>query len=160
MELEVRNGDATQPAGEGTKIIVHVCNDVGAWGKGFVLALSRRWKAPEKAFRAWYAAGTEAEAGPFRLGAVQFVQVEEGLVIANVVGQHRLKAIDGVPPIRYPALEEGLETIANKAKELSASVHMPRIGCGLAGGTWARVGAIVETKLLDAGVPTTVYDWG
>ena len=58
------------------------------------------------------------------------------------------------------ALEEGLETIANKAKELSASVHMPRIGCGLAGGTWARVGAIVETKLLDAGVPTTVYDWG
>jgi len=39
-------GDATAPKADGPKIIVHVCNDVGAWGRGFVVALSRRWPEP------------------------------------------------------------------------------------------------------------------
>jgi hypothetical protein len=40
-------GDATAPE-DRPAVIAHVCNDVEAWGKGFVLALSRRWKAPEQ----------------------------------------------------------------------------------------------------------------
>ncbi|MEV6001124.1 Appr-1-p processing protein, partial [Streptomyces griseomycini] len=28
---------------KGVKVIAHVCNDIGGWGKGFVLAVSRRW---------------------------------------------------------------------------------------------------------------------
>lgn len=47
-------GDATCPATSGNKIIVHICNDIGAWGKGFVLALSKRWVAPEKQYKEWY----------------------------------------------------------------------------------------------------------
>jgi hypothetical protein len=35
---------------------------------------------------------------------------------------------------------------------------MPRIGCGLAGGTWERVGPLVEETLGRAGVAVTVYD--
>lgn len=35
-------GDATCPQAKGVKIICHVCNDIGGWGKGFVLALSKR----------------------------------------------------------------------------------------------------------------------
>ena len=34
-------GDATAPKMDGTKIICHVCNVIGGWGKGFVLALSK-----------------------------------------------------------------------------------------------------------------------
>ncbi len=41
-------GDATQPEDTGPRILVHVCNDVGAWGRGFVLAVSRRWATPER----------------------------------------------------------------------------------------------------------------
>ncbi len=65
-------GDATRPSGDGARIIVHVCNDVGGWGKGFVLAVSRRWPEPEREYRRWY-----RERGPdeFALGRVQFVQV-------------------------------------------------------------------------------------
>jgi hypothetical protein len=44
-------GDATSPQGTGNKIIVHICNDIGGWGLGFVLALSKRWKAPEIQYR-------------------------------------------------------------------------------------------------------------
>jgi O-acetyl-ADP-ribose deacetylase (regulator of RNase III) len=45
-------GDATAPVGTGTKIIAHVCNDIGRWGKGFVLVISKRWPEPEHAFKA------------------------------------------------------------------------------------------------------------
>ena len=37
--LRIIKGDATAPQGSGTKIIAHVCNDQGGWGKGFVLAV-------------------------------------------------------------------------------------------------------------------------
>ncbi len=44
-------GDATSPIGDGVKLIVHVCNDIGAWGAGFVLALSKKWITPEKQYK-------------------------------------------------------------------------------------------------------------
>lgn len=53
-QITYLKGDATNPMGKGNKIIAHICNDVGGWGKGFVLAISRKWKEPEKAYRKWY----------------------------------------------------------------------------------------------------------
>jgi hypothetical protein len=35
-------GDATDPSRDQPGVIVHVCNEVGARGRGFVLDLSRR----------------------------------------------------------------------------------------------------------------------
>ena len=46
-------GDATQPQSKGNRIIAHVCNDLGGWGKGFVLAISKRWPEPEAEYRLW-----------------------------------------------------------------------------------------------------------
>jgi hypothetical protein len=42
MQIQYIAGDATAPIGDGNKIIAHVCNDIGAWGAGFVLAISKR----------------------------------------------------------------------------------------------------------------------
>lgn len=44
--IEYVRGDATTPLGKGPKVIAHVRNDLGGWGKGFVLAISRRWPEP------------------------------------------------------------------------------------------------------------------
>ena len=44
--IKYLKGDATCPQAKGMKIICHVCNDAGGWGKGFVLALSKRWDEP------------------------------------------------------------------------------------------------------------------
>lgn len=41
---------------------------------------------------------------------------------------------------------------------MSASVHMPRIGCGLGGGNWEFVESLIVEYLCDRGVPVTVYD--
>ena len=49
-QIHYRVGDATAPVADGPKIIAHICNDIGAWGRGFVLAISRRWPEPEKAY--------------------------------------------------------------------------------------------------------------
>ena len=40
----------------------------------------------------------------------------------------------------------------------SLSVHMPRIGCGLAGGTWERIEPLIVKVLCERGIPVTVYD--
>jgi O-acetyl-ADP-ribose deacetylase (regulator of RNase III) len=131
-------GDATCPQAKGNKLICHVCNDLGGWGKGFVVAISKRWKEPEAQYRAWHKQG---RAGGFELGAVQFVQVEEYIWVANMIGQHGMKRGSFGPPIRYEALAACLEKVGAKATELAGSCHMPRIGCGLAGGDWSRVAA-------------------
>ena len=148
-------GDATQPQQNGNKIIVHICNDIGGWGKGFVMAISKRWKAPEKAYRDWY-----ANTKGFALGEVQFVQVEEDVWIANLIGQHKIrKDENGNAPIRYNAIAKGLKKVKNKAKELNASVHMPRIGCVLAGGTWENIEPLSLDALVENAIATTVYDF-
>lgn len=147
-------GDATSPQAKGIKLVCHVCNDVGGWGKGFVLALSRRWDQPEAEYRAWYAQG---KSGGFALGAAQFVQVEPYIWVANMLGQRGTKRGSSGPPIRYDALESCLTLAGAKALELGASVHMPRIGCGLAGGEWDRIEPLLSEHL--AGIDVTVYDF-
>ncbi|MFF6947346.1 macro domain-containing protein [Streptomyces iakyrus] len=150
-------GDATVPSVKGVKVIAHVCNDIGGWGKGFVLAVSRRWPEPEAAYRAWH---RDRAANDFALGAVQFVQVERHVWIANMVGQRGTRTGGKGVPVRYEAIDSALETLAGKAAELGASVHMPRIGCGLAGGKWSRVEPLVEERLVRRGIRVTVYDHG
>lgn len=90
-------GDATLPPRDQPAIIAHVCNDSGGWGRGFVLALSKRWAQPEADYRAW------AKAPDFGLGRTRLVQVEDDLWVANMVAQRGTRSKHGVPPIRYDA---------------------------------------------------------
>ncbi len=154
-KIEYITGDATQPKGMENKIIVHVCNDIGKWGKGFVLAISKRWKTPEKAYKEWYASQKD-----FELGKVQFIKVEDDLWVANLVGQHKIgMGKKGIPPIRYKAIEKGMRKVAHEAEKLNASVHMPRIGCGLAGGKWENIEPILKENLINNKIKTVVYDF-
>ena len=148
-------GDATAPQGSGFKIIAHICNDVGAWGKGFVLAISRRWPEPEESYFEWY---QKRETNDFSLGAVQFVRVEPDILVANMIGQKGTRRTKAGPPIRYDAVESCLGRIAAKALKLNVSVHMPRIGCGLAGGTWDRIESIIVSQICGQGIEVFVYD--
>ncbi|MEV6976186.1 Appr-1-p processing protein [Kitasatospora sp. NPDC093806] len=126
------------------------------WGKGFVLALSKRWAEPEAAYRRWH---RERAGNDFGLGAVQLVRVEKYLWVANLVGQRGIRTgRSSGPPVRYPAIDTALATLGGHALDLGASVHMPRIGCGLAGGRWSSVEPLVTARLAERGVPVTVYD--
>ena len=120
-EIRYLRGDATSPQAKGVKIIAHVSNDLGGWGKGFVLAISRRWSEPESQYRAWH---RERAHNDFGLGATQFVQCEEYIWVANMIGQHGLKKGSKGPPVRYEAIKQCLAAVAAKAQELNASVHI------------------------------------
>ena len=120
------------------------------------MALSKKWKAPEKEYKAWAKSGEQ-----FQLGEVQFVQVEPDTWVANMIGQRDIKRkdIQGIPPIRYDAVEQALSKVSTFAKQHEATVHMPRIGCGLAGGTWDKMEPIINNELVKNGVAVTVYDF-
>jgi O-acetyl-ADP-ribose deacetylase (regulator of RNase III) len=150
-------GDATNPSQAGPKVIAHVCNDIGGWGKGFVLAITQRCPGPETQYREWFA---RRESNDFALRKVQFVEVGEGLWVANMIAQHKLgPGADGSPPIRYDELKSCLNSVAQFAKDHQATVHMPRIGCGLAGGKWGEIEPLINQTCGVAGLPVFVYDF-
>lgn len=155
MLINYIKGDATNPTEKGNKIIVHICNDIGGWGKGFVMAISKRWKEPEAKYREWFKTQDN-----FKLGQVQFIEVEADLWVANLIGQHKINKDEaGNVPIRYEAVLLGLERISQFAIDKKATVHMPRIGCGLAGGTWDKIEPLVISALTTKNIPVTVYDF-
>lgn len=164
-KIEYRVGDATRPKGDGTKVIAHICNDAGMWGAGFVVAVSKRWELPERQYRNAY----RDEKTALKLGDVQMVKIpreytvgEGQIVVANMVAQAGTGFRNG-PPIRYDALKQCLGQIALWAMTGSgvvgfASVHMPRIGTGLAGGTWDKIEPLIEEQVTFWDVPVIVYD--
>jgi hypothetical protein len=62
-------------------------------------------------------------------------------------------------PIRYEAVETSLIKVAIEAKKIKASIHMPRIGCGLAGGRWKEIELIIQKVLLSQNLDVYVYDF-
>jgi O-acetyl-ADP-ribose deacetylase (regulator of RNase III) len=152
--LRYKVGDATIPVSAGHRIIIHICNDVGVWGAGFVLALSKRWKKPEEQYRMWYRGQNK-----FELGEIQDVWVQSDTTVVNMIAQHDVgPGEDGSPPLRMGALEECLKKVAKLAEEYDSSVHCPRIGSGLAGGCWDDIESLIKKCLVDQGINVTVYD--
>jgi len=143
-------GDATQPQGTGAKIIAHIVNDRGGFGKGFVLAIEARWPEPKRYYKAWH-----STKDGFHLGAIQVIEVEPDLWVANMIAQRGYRSANNPTPLQYDALEKCLDALAVEAKKLGASIHMPKIGTGLSGGSWARIEPLLEKTL--KGISVTVY---
>lgn len=155
-------GDATVPPTDGPFVITHVVNDGGRWGRGFVGALTARWPRVEAAYRAWARGQGQPGDPTFTLGAVQFVQVAPEGWVANCVAQHGIRSPQdriSPAPIRYDALAIGLAEVAAFAHARGATVHAPRLGAGLAGGSWPTIAQILQTTVIAADVAVTIYDW-
>lgn len=149
MKVKYVIGDATRPQGDGTKIICHICNNIGAWGAGFVLAVSKRWDEPEESYR-------DMNPEDRKLGSVMVIPVEDDILVANMIAQQGIYPDDsGLPPIRYTAVRAALTAVNDLAVKINATLHMPRIGCGLAGGRWEDIEKIIKDVVT---VDVTVYD--
>lgn len=156
-EINYVEGDATEPYDRhpGKPIIIaHVCNDVGGWGRGFVMALSAKDKRPEKAYRTH----VTGDSSSLKLGDTIMTLFdptgEEGedvndVFVANMIAQRGFATVTNNVPLDYKALRTCLDEVGQEAAKMEASVHMPRIGCGLAGGDWAKVEEIILETLVD-----------
>lgn len=173
----VIKGDATQPEQPGPNFIVHVCNNIGAWGAGFVMAISRRWSEPQRIFELVHPQLGDIQIVPVHVTSETVDGLQFSVSVVNMVAQHGIgrfgggtdgtekhpyagheDLIDRDHPLQYAVLEHCLEKVYDHVRMVRGSVHMPRIGCGLAGGSWDRVDAILHKMPLKR-VPTFVYDF-
>ena len=150
--ISYRVGDATKPRGDGPAIIAHVANDKSPrWGRGFGHAVTDAFSGIRAEFTKW------AGARP-SLGAVHVYEASpRGPIVVTMVAQSGYGP-SARPRIRYAHLSACLELLADEAERRGASVHMPRIGTGHAGGSWEIVSGLVHRHLIRRGISVTVYD--
>ncbi|HEY3971581.1 MAG TPA: ImmA/IrrE family metallo-endopeptidase [Candidatus Sulfotelmatobacter sp.] len=148
-------GDATSTRGDGSKVLVQVVND-GAFtwgGGGFAAAVKNKWPSAQRAFTL----EVTNDKAKLKLGNVIANELQPNVVLTSLVAQHGYGPSPR-PRIRYGALRDGLLQVAKIAKAKNATVHMPRIGTGLAGGAWPVVEEIVREVLVQAAIKVFVYD--
>jgi uncharacterized protein DUF955 len=154
LEILYVLGDVTLPRGEGNKIVAHVVNDkASTWGAGAARAIGKRWPLAQSDFRNW----TMARRQEFELGKTHEFRVSDGLTIVSMVAQHGY-GDSTKPRIRYSSLKDGLEILATVSSRNNASVHMPRIGTGFAGGNWRVIEDMIIESLIARGIRVVVYD--
>jgi O-acetyl-ADP-ribose deacetylase (regulator of RNase III) len=146
--LIYHSGDALSPETEDSFcLIVHICNNRGKWGGGFTKSLDKKWLMPRQTYLA-----QESRT----LGDIQIILVEPKICVINMIAQ--VVSWTNGPPIRYSSLEVALHKVSIFATDKSASVHMPRIGTGLAGGNWDCIFPLVMKCLVLKGIEVHVYD--
>lgn len=154
-----------------SKAIVHVCNDLGRWGSGFVMALSKRFDKP------YYDIPTPQQAyldfalgkplhysqDDFRIGAVQIVRVEpvgneHNLWVVNLIAQRGIVNEFNPQPVAYMNYFWLEHALRKTRMQLGGKVsyHMPRIGCGLGGSTWDEIEPVIQRAMPNEHI--TVYD--
>ncbi|HEV2331044.1 MAG TPA: ImmA/IrrE family metallo-endopeptidase [Verrucomicrobiae bacterium] len=147
-------GDATKLGGSGPQLLVHVVNDkTPNWGAGFGLAVRETWPPIQEEFRSW----VSSDRLRLRLGNIFVARVTQDFFVAPMICQHGYGHSER-PRIRYAALKDCLRKVATAALELKATVHMPRIGSGYAGGSWTLIEQLIDETLCRNGVSVTVYD--
>ncbi len=147
-------GDATEPRSSGHRIIAQIVNDkTPRWGAGFALCVRKKWPEAQDDFVNW----VEGDRTRLKLGNTHFSRLAENLTLCHMISQHGYGP-STKPRIRYWALENCLQALASTALEHDATVHMPRIGSGQAGGSWELVSELIDDALCRRGVKVTVYD--
>jgi O-acetyl-ADP-ribose deacetylase (regulator of RNase III) len=159
MTITYIKGDATKPIGDDKKLLVHVCNNCGKWGAGFVMAVSKRWEEPEKEYRKL---GVKIPENFRQLGTNQYVKVDskEELIVVNMIAQNGYNTMHRGYKDRldYDKLETCLKDVNKYAMTNNYSVHMPKIGSGLACGRWTEIEKLIK-KVFDPSVQVVIYSW-
>lgn len=127
-------------------IICHQVNCLGSMGAGIAKAIKQKWPftcGPYKELCSEY----PSHRSILLLGQCQLIPITETLWLANIFGQHEY----GTWTIQtnYRAVRESFENLKKYLDEghgpTDKSVFVPyKMGCGLAGGDWAKYSPIIE----------------
>jgi hypothetical protein len=153
-ELVELVGDALDPRGKGRRIVAHIVPDiVHPWGgRGFAFNLRKRFPRAWDEFEDLVGVGHRT----LELGSYYRGHLNDDILLFHMVAQHGFGK-GPLPKIRYSALETCLRALAAWASEVGASVHLPRIGTGEAGGRWELIRELIDTELVAPGISVTVY---
>jgi len=152
--LRFMPGDASEPFGAEPKLLLQVVNDQAlVWGGGFAKQARKKWPHAQTHFRQW-AYGRRN----LKLGNIHSVSVQQDLTLVSMICQHGFGKASSGPRLRYGALFSALDKVAAFAADANATVHMPRIGTGEAGGSWNIIEGIIRETLISKGIKVTIYD--
>ena len=143
--IEIRKGDITLC--DCADVICHQVNCRGVMGAGVAKAISKKWPI----VKLEYEAACTSAASPYDLlGIAQIVKVENGFGVVNLFGQLNYGR-SKVCYTDYRALEKAMKSVNNLFKGMTIALPW-KIGCGLAGGDWARVEEIIMRSFVDCEV--------
>jgi O-acetyl-ADP-ribose deacetylase (regulator of RNase III) len=145
--------DVTEPIGEGKKVIAFLVNDTATvWGGGVAKAVGKKFPGSIGDYRRWCFNSEN------KLGECHFFDATDQVTTCAMVAQHGWGRSNN-PKIRYAALATCLDKLAAYAHRIEASVHVPRIGLGAAGGSWSIVEEMIIQRIIDKGIETLVYTY-
>lgn len=156
-------GDATEPqttAPNEIALIPHCCNNDGKWGKGFVLALSKKWKKPEYRYKKF----CRVEPLPL-LGKVCYAKINDHLAIANMIGQDGTVSKDNPIPVKYVALASCMLKVVDYISMIRSKtgnpvvIHCCKFGSDLAGGDFRFILELIREIWLENGISVVVYEY-
>ncbi len=141
-------------------IIPHVCNNVGKWGAGFVLALSKQWpkELRQNSPEYMYTINWKCQQIPLPLCSAQYVRTSDDTVVVNMIAQNGIRHRKNPTPIDYSALEKCMDSIRMRYGNRNYEIHAPKFGSGLAGGDWTVIEKLIEKIWIDGGIPVTIYE--
>lgn len=157
IPIVYRTGDATNPTDSGINLVCHVCNNKGGWGRGFVVAISKKWNKPEVSYRDW-ARLCQKNGTELPLGKCQFVWCDSQTVVVNMIAQNGYSK-PNKPAFDIKSFEECLKEVCGYAKNYLVTVNMPRIGIGLGGfPSWEPIEEVIEKQLSAHNINVVIYD--
>ena len=158
MPLTCRTGDCLGHHAY-PKLIVHVVNDISRWGAGFSGSLGRLNPLARRSFLEWPRRPADSFP-PYAVGRVLVWPVGSmgsDVRVAHLCAQRGVRGRKNPVPLDLAALDTCLAALTSAlAITGCGAVVMPKIGCGLAGGSWRDVGPLVERHL--GHLDVTVYD--
>lgn len=171
--IKITKGDVLESKVDGKKVIVHCSNDINSFGSGVAGNIARKWPYVKQAYHDWASNKVENKLGPFVLGQIQLVKIDNNIAVCNLIGQRDIGGftIAGqfIPAVRYEAIYEGMMRLKERAevykdKGLDISIHSPLLGTGLAGGCLEQIYSVCSRVFDESTVDFTFYafsdeDW-
>lgn len=126
--------------------ILHQVNCQGVMGSGIAKQIRQKYPVVYDKYMNLYNDAVDVWGGiegPLSLlGMAQVVTVSDRLQIVNIFGQLKYGK-DGQIYTSYGALQDAFKSL-NKLLDASVQLHFPLLGCGLGGGDWSVVSAILK----------------
>jgi hypothetical protein len=153
-------------------VIPHVCNAQGKMGAGVALGIRKKWPVAFTTYsevidryKFHYTPSREVEKNQALLGKNDIAPVEENIIIVNMIAQDGFISPSNPKPIKYMALIECMQEIANcilnsdKNKTHKYVIHAPKFGSLRSGGNFDFVLDLIKEIWLDNGIDVVIYEY-
>lgn len=137
--------------------VVHQCNAMGKMRSGVAKSIKSAWPDVYDAYKDVY----DTQGERLFIGQAIPAKITDELFVFNLIGQENY-GNDGKLYTSYAALEVSLTTMFKRIDtegHFSAPkiLHTPLMGCGLGGGSWAKVSKII-TKTTPKGWKINLWE--